>query len=122
MRTFLDPTTVFRSTLFAKKTTAGWKLQVEWKDGSTQWIPLKNLKNSNPIELAEYAVANHIDDEPAFNWWVKETLRRRNRIVNKVKARYWETTHKFGIKVPKTVDEALKIDKETHQGMWFRIL
>ena len=38
-------------------TTRGWKLLVEWKDGSSTWVPLKSLKVSNPVELVEYAVA-----------------------------------------------------------------
>lgn len=53
-----------------KKTTAGWKLQVEFSDGSTDWISLKDLKKSNPIQLAEYAIANQFVEEPAFKWWV----------------------------------------------------
>ena len=101
-----------------KMTTRGWKLQVEWKDGSVSWVPLKDLKASNPIELAEYAVANDISDEPAFNWWVTETLRKRDRIVSKIKAKYWRTSHKFGIKVPKTVDEAYNIDRQTGTTFW----
>ena len=48
--------------------TRGWKLSVEWKDGSVDWVPLKYPKNSNPVDLAEYAVENEISDEPAFNW------------------------------------------------------
>ena len=36
-----------------KKTTVGWQLLVEWTDGSTQWLDLKDLKDSNPIEVAE---------------------------------------------------------------------
>ena len=36
-------------------TTAGWEIMVTWKDGSTAWIHLKDLKDSNPVELAEYA-------------------------------------------------------------------
>jgi hypothetical protein len=81
----------------SKRTTRGWQLLCTWKDGSSDWIALKDLKDSNPIELAEYAVANKIQEEPAFKWWVAETLRRRNRIINKVKSRYWKTTHKFGV-------------------------
>jgi hypothetical protein len=27
-----------------KKTSTGWDLEVEWKDGSTSWLPLKLLK------------------------------------------------------------------------------
>ena len=101
-----------------KQTTRGWKLLVEWKDGSTDWIPLKDLKESNPVELAEYAVANKLLDEPAFAWWAKSVLRRRNRIISKVKSRYWKTTHKFGFKLPHSVEEALKIDEETGTDYW----
>jgi hypothetical protein len=36
-----------------KLTTRGWKLLASWKDGSSDWIPLKELKASNPVEVAE---------------------------------------------------------------------
>ena len=71
-----------------KGTTCGRKLLVEWKDGSVDWVLLKDLKQSKPVELAEYAMANEISDEPEFNWWVKETLRHRDRIIFKVKSKY----------------------------------
>jgi hypothetical protein len=102
-----------------KRTTRGWQLLCTWKDGSSDWIALKDLKDSNPIELAEYAVANKIQEEPAFKWWVAETLRRRNRIINKVKSRYWKTTHKFGVRLPHSVEEALRIDEETGTTFWY---
>lgn len=69
----------------AKKTIRGWELLVEWKDGSSNWIALKDLKVSNPIELAEYAIANELQDEPAFQWWIREAIRQRNRIIKKIK-------------------------------------
>jgi len=105
-----------------KKTTRGWKMLVEWKDGSQDWLPLSELKGSNPVEVAEYAVANRIDDEPAFKWWVQETLKTRNRIIGKVKSRYWRTTHKFGIRLPHSVAEAYCIDKETGTDFWTRAI
>ena len=49
-----------------RTTTRGWKLLVSWKDDSSSWVPLKDLKGSNPVEVAEYAVANKIAEEPAF--------------------------------------------------------
>ena len=101
-----------------KVTTRGWELLVQWKDGSSDWVKLKDIKDSYPIEVAEYAVANRIADEPAFNWWAKTVLRKRNRIISKLKARYWRTTHKFGIEVPKTVPDALAIDERTGTDFW----
>ena len=100
------------------KTTKGWWLLVRWRDDSEDWLPLKDLKESHPIEVAEFALAKRIADEPAFAWWVRGTLKTRNRIVNKVKSRYWKQTHKFGIRLPKTVKEALEIDKENKNTFW----
>ena len=52
-----------------RKTTTGWKLLVVWNDGSETWIPLKDMKESHPVETAEFAKARGISDEPAFAWW-----------------------------------------------------
>ena len=51
-----------------KTTTRGWSLLVSWKDGSSDWMSLKELKDSYPVQIAEYAMANKIANEPAFNW------------------------------------------------------
>ncbi|KAI2504635.1 Reverse transcriptase (RNA-dependent DNA polymerase) [Fragilaria crotonensis] len=101
-----------------RKTTKGWKLCVEWKDGTTSWERLADIKESNPVELAEYAMTHGIDSEPAFAWWVPYTLRRRNRIIAAVNARYHKRTHKFGFEVPKTFDDCLRIDRENGNTLW----
>ena len=106
----------------AKQTTKGWKLLAEWKDGTRNWVPLKDLKESNPVELAEYAISNKLLEEPAFAWWAKDVLRRQNRIISKVKSRYWKTSHKFGFKLPHSVEEALMIDEETGTDHWRRAI
>jgi hypothetical protein len=59
-----------------KVTTKGWSLLVQLKDVSISWEKLKDLKASNPVEVAEYAVANRLVEEPAFKWWVPHVLRR----------------------------------------------
>ena len=100
------------------KTTAGWSLLVLWKDGSTNWVALKDLKNSCPVQVAEYAVANKIADEPAFAWWVPYTLKKRNQIISKVKSRYWLKTHKFGFELPKDVNHAKRIDEANGNTFW----
>jgi hypothetical protein len=65
---------------FRKKTTRGWELLVvEWKEGGSDQKPLKDLKVPYPVEVAEYAKANKIDEEPAYAWWVNDILRRQNQ-------------------------------------------
>jgi hypothetical protein len=71
------------------------------------------MKEAYPVQVAEYAVASKIQEEPAFAWWARHVLKKRDRIIRKVKSRYWTRTHKFGILLPKTVAEALRIDRET---------
>ena len=105
-----------------KKTTKGWHILVEWRDGSMSWHKLVEIKESYPVQLAEYAIANGIDNEPAFKWWVRKTLKRKDRMISKVKSKYWKTTHKFGIEIPKSVEEAYRIDRETGTSHWTRAI
>ena len=69
------------------KTTAGWWLLVRWKDENATWMKLLDMKESYPIEMAEYAISRGIDDEPAFVWWVVPTLKRRKVIIVALKTR-----------------------------------
>ena len=101
-----------------RKTTKGWDFCVEMNDGTLQWLPLSLVKEQVPVEIAEYVVANDLQDEPAFAWWVPFTLKKRDTIINAVNKRYWKRTHKFGIRVPKSVEEALAIDKEAGNTRW----
>ena len=71
-----------------KRTTRGWKLLVRWKDGTTSWTRLADMKGSFPLETAEYARTNLIDKEPAFAWWVPTVLRKRTSVICGAKTKY----------------------------------
>ena len=101
-----------------KRTTKGWEFFVRWKDGSGDWTTMKDLKDSYPVQLADYAIANGLQKKPAFAWWVPYTLKKRIAIISKVKSKYWERTHKYGIRVPKNVKEAKRIDTENGDTLW----
>jgi hypothetical protein len=101
-----------------KITTRGWELLCNWKDGSSDWVRLSDIKESHPVQVAQYAVGAKIDDEPAFAWWVPYVIRKKDRIIAKTKNRYWKRTHKYGVRLPKTVAEALQIDRDTGTDYW----
>ena len=94
------------------KTTASWKLLVIRKNGTDQWTPLSVMNNSNPVEVSEFAVARGVDHEPAFRWWVPYTLRCRDRIISGVNYRVKRVTHKYGVELPCTVQEAYALDEK----------
>jgi hypothetical protein len=52
--------TVRNSRNSLRRSTAGWHLCVQ---------SLKDLKEAYPVAVAEYAVMQGIDNDPAFNWW-----------------------------------------------------
>ena len=60
---------------------------------------LKYLKESNSIDVAEYAKSQGIDDEPVFKFWVPYTLKKQDNIIAAVVAMVRLATHKYGIGV-----------------------
>ena len=100
-------------------TTKGWELLIRWKDGSQSWLPLKDVKEANPLQTAEYAISRDIHNEPAFAWWVNQVLRTRSRIISRLKAtRQIKHRVKFGVQVPNTIDEALSLDSKNGNSLW----
>ena len=89
-----------------KRSTKGWEVFVRWNNGSTTWEKLCDFKEFYPVHTAKYAVTNDIDTEPAFNYWVPHTLKKRDSIISLVKkqqTRYLKKTHKFGVEMPKYI-------------------
>jgi hypothetical protein len=105
-----------------RMTTKGWKLCVSWVDGSTSWESLADMKNSFPVQVAEYVIAHQLRDLPAFRWWVPDVIKRKQRMIKAVKTRYLKRTHKYGIRLPKLVPEAYQIDQETGTDYWHQAI
>ena len=101
-----------------RHTTAGWKLLVFWHSGHEEWVPLKRMKEVYPLEVADFAKAVGIDDEPAFSWWVPYTLKKRDRVISAINARMKRITHKYGIEVPRTIAEARALDAKNGNDLW----
>ena len=66
-------------------------------------------------------MAQGIEHEPAFNWWVPHVLQKRDRIISLVKKRktcFLKRTHKFGVEVPTSVAHAFELDKKNDNTFW----
>jgi len=112
----------YNGNIHRRMTTKGWKLCVTWKDGSSSWESLADMKHSFPVQVAEYATAHQLQDLPAFRWWVTDVIKRKNRMIKAIKTRYLKKTHKYGIRLPKTVAEAYQIDQETGTDYWHQAI
>ena len=67
-----------------RHTTFVFSFLIRWKNGPKEWVHLKVLKESNPVDVAEYVTVRGIEQEPAFAWWVRLTLRKRDFLVSDV--------------------------------------
>jgi hypothetical protein len=112
----------YNGNIHKQRTTKGWKFCILWQDGSTSWENLKDLKQAFPVQLAEYVQKQDIAHYPAFQWWVPDTLKRRERIIKAIKTRYQKRTHKYGVRLPKTVAEAYALDQESGMDLWHQAI
>ena len=100
-------------------TTKGWDVKVRWKDKSTNCVPLSEIRESNPIEFAEAAIAFKHDRGPAFNWWVQKFIKKCDQMIGKIHvARLRKGKMKFGIDIPVTVKEAVSLDESNGNTLW----
>ena len=108
----------------AWKTTAGQPICCQWKDSSTSWDELLNLKESHLVQTAKFAVVQLIDHKPSFNWWVKHVLQKRDTItasIRKQQTRYLKKCHKCGIEISKTVEQILALDAKNGNTIWANV-
>jgi hypothetical protein len=101
-----------------KKTLSVWALEVEWCDGGTAWIKMKTMKESNAVEVAKYALSNQISHEPAFDRWFHDVIRRKKRLIKLPQTRLFRPQYKYGIYVPRNIEEVNKFDLENGNKFW----
>ena len=101
-----------------RQTTTGWKLLIQFKDGSNVWMPLKLLKESNPLEVEDFATVTGVPEEPALCWCIPYTLRRRDRIIATVNKSIKKVSHKYGIEVTTSIEHAYRIDRDNRKTLW----
>ena len=100
------------------KTTKGWELLIKWNDKSKVWIKLADMKEAHLVEMAEYARARGISNEPAFAWWAPYTLRKREVILAAVKNWIRRMMHKYRVEIPRDVEHAYEIDARNGNTLW----
>jgi hypothetical protein len=57
-------------------------------------------------------------DTPGFIWWSPHVLKKHTRSIADVTKRYYKRTHKFGIEVPNSWDDCVRLDKDNDNTLW----
>ena len=91
-------------------------VKVKWTDGSITWEPLAMMITSDPVTLAAYATEHDLLDTPG--WKKLKKIARRAKVLmrmvnaNKHAQRCNAVTCKFGVRLPRNVKEAHRLDAE----------
>ena len=105
--------TTYTGTKHNREITKEVEVLAQWKEGITTWVTLKDTKNLYPVHMSEYAVHWHISGDPVFAWCIRHVLIKCNCIIGNLNWTYWVRTQNFGVKIPKSVQEAKASGKET---------
>ena len=90
----------------SKLTTKGWELLFKWKDGNKSWVTLNYINDFNPIEVKYYDTWYGIGNETTFAWWNPFMIKKHDIIIFAVNVRLRKKSHKYGIEIPKSVQNA----------------
>ena len=98
---------------------------VKWVgDWEPTWEPMATIKKDDPVTLAQYAYDRGLTNQQVWRWAKRyckseEKLRRsvrQARIQAKRSGR--AIKYKFGVRIPRTIQEAYVLDKENGNNLW----
>ena len=100
---------------------SSYNVLVQWEDGTKTWEPLNIIAKDDPVTLAQYAKDHDLLDKPGWKFLRKIARREKlfKRMVNQARLKSKKAVrYKFGVRVPRTVKEAIEIDIENGNTFW----
>jgi hypothetical protein len=114
----------FSGFLGHRKKNGSWEILVNW-DGvgyEPSWEPLSHMKRADPISCAMYAKDKKLLDTAGWKWARKIRTMDSNRLIRLgrhiCKVSRNDIKHKFGVRVPRHVKEALALDRQNGNTLW----
>ena len=81
-------------------------------------MTLRVSKDSHPVPLADHAISDNLQEEPALAWWSPHVNEKQKAVMGEVKSKCFQRTHKCRLWIPKTWKEALETDGENGDHLW----
>ena len=87
------------------------------------WEPIEVIKKDDSATLAKYACDNNLTDEIVWKWENRysKNIKKLNRMVRNLRASKPSSKgikYQFGVRVPRNIAEAYKLDQANGNSLW----
>ena len=69
--------------------------------------------------MDKYGVQIRIAGDPVFSWWIRHLFDNHNRIIGKLKSKYWFRKQNFSVNIPNSVQEAKAFVEDNGNTLWW---
>jgi len=116
----------FQKILDHKKSGNSCMIKILWDNGEITWEKMKSIKESDPLTLAKYSHENQLYNLNGWKWTKrhKQNPNKLIRILRIFKAKTIKAfkKYKFGVRIPRSVPDALRIDKGNGNNLWLEAI
>lgn len=97
---------------------------ISWKGyEEDSWEPMEVIKKDDPATLAKYAYDNDLTDKTVWKWAKRysKNIKKLKRMVRNLRASKRSSRgikYQFGVRVPRNIAEAYKLDQENGNSLW----
>lgn len=99
-----------------------FEVQVLWDTGEKTWEPLSQVRRDDPLTVAQYAAENRLQGLDGWKWSRSYTKNPKKfvRLARAFKATVQKAAkkYKFGVEVPKSWKDAIRLDEENGNTLW----
>ena len=97
------------------------EVKVLWDTGEVSWEPMDVIRKDDPVTLAKYAKDKNLENQAGWKW-AKRYTKNQKKFIRLVKIMKSQKKNgpkfKFGIQVPRSMREALELDRANGNNFW----
>jgi hypothetical protein len=97
--------------------------KVIWLNGDKSWVKMDDLRLHDPLLVLTYGLRHQITRKPGWEW-VESFVNNDDELARIIHAHRVskDIVYKFGVRVPNSTQEALRLDSEKDEKLWLEAI
>ena len=97
--------------------------KVQWLGGDKSWVKMSDLRLHDPLLVLRYGLRHKITRKPGWEW--VENFVNNDQELSQINHAYKvskEISYKFGVQVPNSTQDALRLDSLSEEKLWHKAI